>query len=191
MGFNLADYQPVEDRNRQFWDKHPDGRVLTELVFHDGTRYVVRAEIYTDREDTRPAATGYAEEIVTTRGVNQTSALENCETSAEGRALARLGFAPKGARPSREEMDKANRRSAPAQRNGQEKPLDEADVAKAKLRQSCKENDWDMTIVADLFAGEQGVELKETTNAAVIETFRQSLFNIPSVQLKAPAKAAS
>jgi hypothetical protein len=51
-------------------------------------------------------ATGYAEETVTSRGVNQTSALENCETSAIGRALANAGYAPKGKRPSREEMSK-------------------------------------------------------------------------------------
>lgn len=117
MGFNLADYQPVEERNRQFWDKHPEGRIVTDILFQDGTRYICRAEVYTDRDDIRPAATGHAEEIVTGRGVNQTSALENCETSAEGRALARLGFAPKGARPSREEMDKANRQSTPPERS--------------------------------------------------------------------------
>jgi hypothetical protein len=32
--------------------------------------------------------------------------LENCETSAIGRALANAGYAPKGKRPSREEMSK-------------------------------------------------------------------------------------
>jgi len=183
MGFNLADYQPVEERNAQFWAKYPEGRIHTDILFQDGTRYICRCEIFRSADDSVPAATGHAEEIVTGRGVNQTSALENCETSAEGRALARLGFAPKGARPSREEMDKANR-----QRAAQEKPLSEADVAKAKLRQSCSENGWDLTIVADLFAGEQGVELKETTNAAVIEKFRESLFSIPAEQLKAVAK---
>lgn len=81
-------------------------------------------------------------------------------------------------------------RTAPAQRTGQEKPqLSEADVAKAKLRQSCKENGWDLTIVADLFAGEQGVELKETTNATVVEKFRESLYAIPSDQLKVKASS--
>jgi hypothetical protein len=56
--------------------------------------------------DAYPWATGLAYEMVTDRGVNQTSALENCETSAIGRALANAGYAAKGKRPSQSEMAK-------------------------------------------------------------------------------------
>jgi hypothetical protein len=38
-----------------------------------------------------PYSTGLAEETISGRGVNSTSALENCETSAIGRALANAG----------------------------------------------------------------------------------------------------
>jgi hypothetical protein len=72
----------------------------------EATRYIVKAYLYKDSADVVAWATGYAEETVTSRGVNQTSALENCETSAIGRALANAGYAPKGKRPSREEMSK-------------------------------------------------------------------------------------
>jgi hypothetical protein len=72
----------------------------------EATRYIVKAYLYKDANDSVAWATGYAEETVTSRGVNQTSALENCETSAIGRALANAGYAPKGKRPSREEMNK-------------------------------------------------------------------------------------
>jgi hypothetical protein len=111
-GFNLANYEPVEDRLARFWADHPDGRVLTELVPAPEGQWIVRSEIWKDGTTDRPDATGYAHEHVTDRGVNSTSALENCETSSVGRALANLGYAPKGARPSREEMQKAQRREA-------------------------------------------------------------------------------
>lgn len=170
MGFNLAEYQPVEERNAQFWDRFPSGRILTTLIFDDGTRCVFRAEVYTDRDDERPAATGHAEEHVTSSGVNKTSALENCETSAEGRALARLGFAPKGARPSREEMAKTQRPTV-------------AD-ARAELAAACKANGWDRDIVAAKYADKAGHALGDATDPALIEKFRAHLFNLPQAELQ-------
>lgn len=113
MGFDLSSYEPVEDRLARFWGDHPDGRVLTQLVSTVAGQWIVRTEVFKDRDTPRPDATGYAHEVVTDRGVNSTSALENCETSSIGRALANLGYAPKGARPSREEMTKAAQQRDP------------------------------------------------------------------------------
>ena len=107
-GFNPQEYDQVHDRLPKFWKEHKDGRVLTELVFHDDRRFIVKAEIYFDREDMTPVATGLAEEIVGVGMVNKTSALENCETSAIGRALANCGYAG-SKRPSLEEMEKVER----------------------------------------------------------------------------------
>ena len=104
--FNLADYEPVEVRLEKFIKDYPDFRISTELEVVEATRYIVKAYLFKAKEDSVAWATGYAEETVTSRGVNQTSALENCETSAIGRALANAGYAPKGKRPSREEMTK-------------------------------------------------------------------------------------
>ena len=104
--FNLADYEPVEVRLEKFIKDYPAFRISTELEVVEATRYIVKAYLFKDASDGVAWATGYAEETVTSRGVNQTSALENCETSAIGRALANAGYAPKGKRPSREEMSK-------------------------------------------------------------------------------------
>lgn len=106
--FNLEDYETVEERLAKFWKEHPDGRIYTTLIEHTLQRFIVQAAIYRTEVDAHPWTTGYAEETVSTRGVNSTSALENCETSAIGRALANANYASKGKRPSREEMAKVN-----------------------------------------------------------------------------------
>jgi hypothetical protein len=104
--FNLADYETVEVRLEKFIKDYPDFRIATELEVCDSDRYVVKAYLYKVTTESVAWTTGYAEEKVTDRGVNSTSALENCETSAIGRALANAGYAAKGKRPSREEMSK-------------------------------------------------------------------------------------
>ena len=93
-------------RLEKFIKDYPAFRIATELEVVEANRYIVKAYLFKNTEDSVAWATGYAEETVTSRGVNQTSALENCETSAIGRALANAGYAAKGKRPSREEMSK-------------------------------------------------------------------------------------
>ena len=104
--FNLADYETVEVRLEKFIKDYPNFRIATELESFQTNRYIVKAYLYKDIKDEVSWATGYAEETISERGVNSTSALENCETSAIGRALANAGYAAKGKRPSREEMTK-------------------------------------------------------------------------------------
>jgi hypothetical protein len=107
MGFfNIEDYEPVEARLSRFWELHKeDGRIETELVSHNAGHYIVKAIVFVGD---RQVATGLADEHTEQKGVNARNALENAETSAIGRALANFNFAPKGKRPSREEMVKAN-----------------------------------------------------------------------------------
>jgi hypothetical protein len=104
--FNLEDYETVEERLVKYWKDHPDGQIHTKLLDSTASRFIVEASIYRTEADSRPWTTGLAEETVQGRGVNATSALENCETSAIGRALANAGYATKGKRASREEMSK-------------------------------------------------------------------------------------
>jgi len=109
MSFNPADYAEVAERLPAFWKDCARGRIITEIVVDDGQRIVIRAELYADIADTVPTTTGFAEEIRGSSMVNKTSALENCETSAIGRALANYQYQGSKKRASLEEMVKVYR----------------------------------------------------------------------------------
>ena len=143
MGFNLDEYEPVASRIARFWAEHPCGAIHTELVFDDGHRCVIKATVYFD-STAAPVSSDFAEEIQTERGVNATSRLENCSTSAQGRALAAAGFLPSDwtKKPSREEMQKVQRQGGdyqPAQRtSGSTVITENGDLASDKQRNMIK-----------------------------------------------------
>lgn len=84
----LENYQTVAERLAQFWRDHPNGRISTTLVAGESGYWVFRAEIYRDAADPFPVSTGTAHEVIGANSINKTSALEVCETSSVGRALA-------------------------------------------------------------------------------------------------------
>ena len=117
--FNLDDYIDVAERIDLFYEKYPDGRIITELLNVDGwngkqTQFIVKSYLY---DGDVLLSTGLAEESFGGSGPNATSALENAETSSIGRAAANLNFSTtrSGARqrPSRQEMAKVQRGVAP------------------------------------------------------------------------------
>ena len=106
--FNLDDYVQVNERIEKFYEKYPDGSIQTEIISNQNGEIIFKAYAFRDREDTRPA-TGHAMEREGSTYINKTSHIENCETSAVGRALAMLGFEIKKSVASREEVANARR----------------------------------------------------------------------------------
>jgi hypothetical protein len=109
---DLAAYALVADRITMFYERYPNGRIVTELVSRTEREVTFRALVFRGPEDVGPAATGWASEREGDGQINEVACLENTETSAVGRALANLGFAASSRRPSREEMEKAARQRA-------------------------------------------------------------------------------
>ena len=158
--FNLEDYETVEERLAKFWKDHPDGRISTTLVEHTLQRFIVQASVFRTEVDAQAWTTGYAEETVSTRGVNSTSALENCETSAIGRALANAGYVTKGKRPSREEMSKV--------KAAEPKPF--AEKLADKITMPVEDDPWSTKAVAEAPTASEAVDLvKEVLGGVKID----------------------
>lgn len=104
MAWNMSDYEPVADRISRFWDKYPNGRIHTEIVLINEIQVVVKASVWRDIAEPLASTVDFAQETIGSSNINKGSFLENCATSAIGRALADLGFSPKGKKPSIEEM---------------------------------------------------------------------------------------
>ena len=131
------DYIPVNQRILEFWEECPNGRIITELVSDNGERCVFRCLIYSDMKDEQPSATGYSFEVKSASYINKTSYLENCETSAVGRALGMFGIGITESLASAEEVEAAqlqqDNQNAPAKRATKPK-ISELDKALMRLR---------------------------------------------------------
>lgn len=95
------EYAEVCQRVAAFWELFPNGSIMTELLSDDGDRCTFKATVM---DGDMPMATGHAFEVRQSSNVNRTSYIENCETSAVGRALGILGIGSDGALASVEEV---------------------------------------------------------------------------------------
>lgn len=125
------EYAEVSQRIMAFWELFPNGRIVTELLQDSGDRCVFKATAFDSFGN--PMATGHAFEVKTSSNVNKTSYMENCETSAVGRALGILGIGSDGALASAEEVANAIEQQEAGKKGGYAKPI--------KSEERCQEYD--------------------------------------------------
>lgn len=128
------EYAEVSQRIKAFRMLFPDGCIHTDIVSIDGGVCVIRATV--SDENGRELATGTAYEKEGSTTVNRTSYIENCETSAVGRALGMLGIGSDVAIASYEEVSNATEAQGKAQGKPQDGPTAEELEAQRQIENS-------------------------------------------------------
>lgn len=118
------DYAEVNQRVKAFRFLYPAGSITTELVSDDGEKCIFRATVADD--EGKILGTGTAFELKSSSFINKSSYIENCETSAVGRALAWVGLGVDASIASYEEVGNAmeNQNKKPEKKEEKEvKPI--------------------------------------------------------------------
>lgn len=162
--FDLSQYETVDQRLEKFWAKYPDGSIITEMVAYKDDRFIFKASVYKTYADALPFATGFAEEIVSGRGVNATSACENAESSAIGRALHNGGISKHSEgkpRPSAQEMAKVKAK--------QDKPLPNTFAEKLadKITIPAEDDPWSTKDIVPAPSASEAIDLVSATLGGV------------------------
>lgn len=103
------EYAEVNQRIKAFRQLYPEGFIKTEILSNENGVVVMKAIVgwYTADGSEIVLATGTAYEKETSSYINKTSYIENCETSAVGRALGMIGFGIDTSVASAEEVENA------------------------------------------------------------------------------------
>lgn len=110
-------YAEVNQRIKAFRSVCPGGAIITEMVSCENGVCIFKATVYD--EEMKILGTGTAYEKENSSFINKTSYIENCETSAVGRALGMCGFGIDTSIASAEEV--ANAVLNQAEQNAQKK----------------------------------------------------------------------
>lgn len=141
-------YVLVSDRILYFNESYPDGSIECELISEPGDKMVVmRAIVTPDAHNPVRAFTGYSQATWGDGMVNKTSALENCETSAVGRALAMMGIGVIDSVASVDEVNKAQTQPEYTPNKTGDKQLNVASPEKKmRIVELCKDLDISLTL---------------------------------------------
>ena len=146
-------YAMVPERVNAFRKLFPEGFINTEIVSHDGTVVLMQAKVgyYTEAGTPVILGTGFAQEVRGKGMVNGTSYIENCETSAVGRALGflALGIDGGGICSAEELVNAVNNQNPPVKAaivsiKPQEKPPVDMVALRAKIEAAIKARTKDM-----------------------------------------------
>lgn len=161
------DYAEVNQRIKAFRQVYPTGAILTDMVSNENGVCVFTASCgyYTDDGRFMALGTGTAYETESSSYINKTSYIENCETSAVGRALGMCGFGIDTSVASAEEVQNAI--------NNQEEP-------KATPRQ--------IEVLKKVYQGENLAKLLEANNITTIEELPMAKASEIIVKLKKKAE---
>lgn len=99
------EYVPVNERVKEFRRANPDHTVIAEIITLDESSVVMKATVYDP--DGKVVAVGHAQEDRGSSNINKTSYVENCETSAIGRALGMFGIGIDASMASADEVANA------------------------------------------------------------------------------------
>lgn len=113
MKINGKDYVQVKDRVVAFNEMYPNGSIVTEMGY-EGEVVRCKAIARPDAENLNRCFVGHSEELRGSTNINKTSAVENCETSAVGRALAMMGIGVIESIASADEIVKAKNKESSA-----------------------------------------------------------------------------
>lgn len=98
-------YVTVSERVKAFRTVYPNGSIETGIVDRNDSTVLIKATIFDEQGKT--LATAHAQEVKDSNDINRTSFVENCETSAIGRALGFCGFGSEKSIASAEEVSNA------------------------------------------------------------------------------------
>ncbi len=128
------EYAEVPQRVKAFRSVYPMGAIITEILSHENGVVVMQATCYSDNENV--LSTGIAYEKEGSSYINKTSYIENCETSAVGRALGFAGFGIDASIASAEEVMNAQYQQS----------LESIDGKRGRLKRMLMETDSDVVL---------------------------------------------
>lgn len=148
------DYAEVNQRVKAFRMVYPDGTISTEMLSNENGVCIFRAMVYSNSDPTVSSilAVGHAYEKEDSSFINQTSYIENCETSAVGRALGFAGFGIDTSIASCEEVKNAM--------------LNQPDAESAPVRKASPKQ---IEVLAKTYTGANLTKLLKTQNIEKLE----------------------